>query len=195
MSMSNLLRGARLSLIATAIALAAAPAQASHVFFSDVTANGVALDPNPGSPILANLAGNVVFNVRTFGSADTLLLTFNQTGGTNTLALNIQSVPIPATSLPTGPAPYSSGGTLSTFTLALNGTFTGTLYARTAGSSPDYIAPGQTRGSANQTGHTFTFSVRQPDPVAVPEPASLAVVCVGALAGLGYAYRRRASAA
>lgn len=168
--------------------LSSLTAQASHIFFTDVSANGVALDPD-NAVVTTDAAGNIKFFVRAFGSKDNLNLTFTQNSGTNSLVLASQTFAIPSSSFPVGFAPYPAGTANEyTFVRAFNGTFTGTLFGDIPTSAPDYIAPGESPKTATQNTHTFSFSVR---PAATPEPGSLALLVGLGVSGAGFLARRR----
>jgi hypothetical protein len=166
-------------------------AHASHIFFTDVTANGVPLDPNPLSPITASPSGDVTFFARGFGSPDTLDFSFTQVSGTNSTILAPQSFPITPSAFPAGTAPYPAGTPIEfTWVQNFNGTFTGTLFGDIPSSFPDYISPGESTFTAGSDSHTFAFSVTPAVPT--PEPASFALWSIGAIGmAIGAARRKR----
>lgn len=169
----------------------AGQSHASHIFFTDVTANGVPLDPDPLLPITASPSGDVTFFARAFGSPGTLNFSFTQLLGANSTVLSPQSFPIPASAFPPGNSPYP-GGTPNEFTWVqnFNGTFTGTLIGTIPGSFPNYISTGQNPFTAGGTDHTFSFSVVPAIPT--PEPASIALWGMGAIGmAIGAARRKR----
>jgi hypothetical protein len=168
---------------AFAVALAASQAQASHVWMTDFTINGIALDSSSGftDPTFNVLAGeDLTFKFGVYGSSDTVTFTFVADGG-STLA-----APAPFSFVYSGGDP-SSSPEYFTFTrsFATPGVFDGRLRANLNGSSPDYVL----HSSSQVDGVDLPFRVNVAS--AVPEPASLALMTLGGFGMAAGAWRRK----
>lgn len=142
----------------------ASPAQASHIFVTDVEINGVDLDSLSGPT-------NPTFNLSV---GDTLTLTGDLLGDSDTLFVNLTGF---AGSTPNAFSIVFGGGTAS-FSQAITfntlGNFSGFVSFDFPSSFPDYIAPNGSQ-SENQS---LAFNVNVVSG-AVPEPGTWAMMLLG----------------
>jgi MYXO-CTERM domain-containing protein len=168
---------ASLALAATVGLALIQPANASHMFFQNVTANGIALSETGTTALTGS---TITFSADVVGEpGDSLNWFFVQGGGTS--------------SNPAGASDFF-GSTPITFTQVVNftGTYSGTLVLDIPVSFPDYID----QNGAEWDSYGFNFTVT-PDG-AVPEPSQTATMALGlmGLAGLVlFARKRRQTAA
>ena len=158
--------------------LAAAPASASHIFFTDVRIDGVALDSTVGLT-------NPVFNI---GQGGTLTFSLSGTGdGGDTIDASFSGVP---GMTPTSVSfPFAGDNVNFSQLLTFNtlGSFQGSVLVDIPSSSPDYIDPS---GGAFDDGKSFNFRVNvNAINSAVPEPGTWAMMLLG-FGGMGVAMRR-----
>ena len=152
----------------------AVPAQASHIFVSNVGIGGIALDSmtGPTNPILnVTQGGSLNFTGDMRGQSDTLNVTINGVSG---LSQNSFSIAFGG-----GNASFSQGITFNTA-----GVVNGLVTYDFPVSFPDYLAPNGQQFSERTLG--FTVNVAG----AVPEPASWALMILG-FGMVGVASRRR----
>lgn len=152
----------------------AVPAQAGHIFVTNVGIGGSALDSisGPTNPILnVTQGGSLNFTGDMLGQSDTLNVVINGVSGLSQNAFSI--------AFGGGNASFSQGITFNTA-----GVFNGLVTYDFPSSFPDYIAPDGQQFSERTLGFTVNVSG------AVPEPASWALMIAGF--GLtGAAMRRR----
>lgn len=169
--------------IAAASSLAfATPAQASHIFVTDVEINGVDLDSvaGPTNPLFTIMVG------------DSLTFTGDLLGDSDTLVVDLSGF----TGATPDPFLIAFGGGTGSFsqTVTFNtiGSFSGFVTYDFPSSSPDYIAPNQSQ--TDNVSLAFRVNVVGG---AVPEPATWAMMLLGfGATGMSIrASRRKRSAA
>jgi hypothetical protein len=164
---------------AAAMVLFSMSAEASHVFFSPVSINGVVLEDASGFTdpnIVINVGDSVTFKTTLTGSVDgPFTFSFNAGPGST---LSIADV-----SLPTGPTPYDV-----TYTVTFNsaGVFDGSIFANHDASTPDYNIP----GGGQTDSRTYPFQITVQGTTSVPEPSAMLLFGAGAI-GLAALRRRR----